>query len=120
LADIRSEDRKETVVADRIKGLDSSSIGAARSGGSPIEQIRASTPLGNAAGAPQPSVDSVNITDSARRLFALAQAVNAAPEIDSQRVAAYQQAIGAGQYTINPDRIADRLLQMEQDLVATY
>jgi anti-sigma28 factor (negative regulator of flagellin synthesis) len=29
-------------------------------------------------------------------------------------------AIGNGQYVINPDRIADRLLQMEQDLVAAH
>jgi negative regulator of flagellin synthesis FlgM len=105
-------------MADRIKGLDSSSVGAG-SGGA-IEQIRASAPLSTATSAPQPSVDSVNITDSARRLFALAQAVQDAPDVDTARVAELQQAIGNGQYTINPDRIADRLLQMEQDLVAAH
>jgi negative regulator of flagellin synthesis FlgM len=106
-------------VAERIKGLDSSSLGAS-STGSPIEQIRASTAVSSATSAPQPSVDSVNITDSARRLFALAQAVQAAPEVDAERVAELQQSIGNGQYTINPDRVADRLLQMEQDLVAAH
>ena len=106
-------------MADRIKGLDSSSLGASGSG-SPIEQIRASVAVSTATSAPQPSVDSVNITDSARRLFALAQAVQEAPEVDSERVAALQNAIGNGQYTINPDRVADRLLQMEQDLVAAH
>jgi len=106
-------------VADRIKGLDSSSVGAGGSGGA-IEQIRASTALSTATSAPQPSVDSVNITDSARRLFALAQAVQDAPDVDTARVAELQQAIGNGQYAINPDRIADRLLQMEQDLVAAH
>jgi len=106
------------VVTDRIKGLDSSSLGASNS--SPIEQIRASTAVSNATNAPLPAVDSVNITDSARRLFALAQAVHAAPEVDTQRVAALQQEIGNGQYVIHPDRIADRLLQMEQDLVAAH
>jgi negative regulator of flagellin synthesis FlgM len=106
-------------VAERIKGLDSSSVGAGSSG-SPIEQIRASTALSTATSAPQPSVDSVNITDSARRLFALAQAVQDSPDVDTERVAELQQAIGNGQYTINPDRIADRLLQMEQDLVAAH
>jgi negative regulator of flagellin synthesis FlgM len=106
-------------VADRIKGLDSSSVGAGGSGGA-IEQIRASSALSTATSAPQPSVDSVNITDSARRLFALAQAVQDAPDVDTARVAELQQAIGNGQYAINPDRIADRLLQMEQDLVAAH
>jgi negative regulator of flagellin synthesis FlgM len=106
-------------VADRIKGLDSSSLGPSSSG-SPVEQIRASTAVSTATSAPQPSVDSVNITDSARRMFALAQAVQEAPEVDTERVAALQNAIGNGQYTINPDRVADRLLQMEQDLVAAH
>jgi len=106
-------------VADRIKGLDSSSLGASSSG-SPIEQIRASTAVSTATSAPQPSVDSLNITDSARRLFALAQAVQDSPEIDTERVAAQHHAIASGQYTINPDRVADRLLQMEQDLVAAH
>jgi negative regulator of flagellin synthesis FlgM len=106
-------------VAGRIKGLDSSSLGASSSG-SPIEQIRASTALSTATSAPQPGVDSVNITDSARRLFALAQAVHDAPEVDAQRIAALQQAVGNGQYAINPNRIADRLLQMERDLVAAH
>jgi flagellar biosynthesis anti-sigma factor FlgM len=62
----------------------------------------------------------VNITDSARRLFALAQAGHDAPEVDAQRIAALQQALGKGQDSINPDRIADRLLQMEHDLVAAH
>jgi negative regulator of flagellin synthesis FlgM len=104
-------------VTGRIKGLDGSSLGASSSG-SPIEQIRASTAVSTATSAPQPGVDSVNITDSARRLFALAQAVQASPEVDTQRIAALQQAIGNGQYVIHPERVADRLLQMEQDLVA--
>ena len=106
-------------MTDRIKGLGSSSLGASSSG-TPVEQIRASTAPSSATAAPQPGVDSVNITDSARRLSALAQAVQSAPDVDSQRVAALQQAIGNGQYQISPERVADRLLQMEQDLVAAH
>ncbi len=98
-----------------IKGLDSGSVSAS-STGSPIEQVRASTAVSTPTSAPQPSVDSVNITDSARRLSALAQAVQDAPEVDTLRVAALQQSIGNGQYAINAERIADRLIQMEQDL----
>jgi negative regulator of flagellin synthesis FlgM len=106
-------------VTDRIKGLGSGSIGAS-GGGSPIEQIRASNAVSTATSAPQPGVDSVSITDSARRLLALAQAVQATPDVDAQRVAELQQSIGNGQYQIQPERIADRLLQMEQDLVAAH
>jgi flagellar biosynthesis anti-sigma factor FlgM len=65
-------------------------------------------------------VDSVNITDTARRLLALSQAVHDTPDVDSLRVAALQQSIGSGHYSINPGRIADRLLQMEHDLSSAH
>ena len=104
-------------MADRIKALNGSSISASNSG-SPIEQIRASTATSTSTSAAPPSVDSVQITDSARRLAALSQAVQNTPEVDSQRVAVLQQAIEGGQYSVNPQLIADRLLQFEQDLSA--
>jgi negative regulator of flagellin synthesis FlgM len=106
-------------VADRIKGLGSGSVSASGIG-SPIEQIRASTAVNTPTNAPQPSVDSVNITDTARRLLALSQAVHDTPEVDSLRVAVLQQSIGNGQYSINPGQIADRLLQMEHDLSSAH
>ena len=40
------------------------------------------------------------------------------PDIDAGRVAAVQQAIDSGQYTVSPERIAARLLQLEQDLAS--
>ena len=106
-------------MADRIKGLGSGAVGASGAG-SPIEQIRASTAISTPTNAPQPSVDSVNITDTARRLLALSQAVHDTPDVDSLRVAVLQQSISSGQYSINPGRIADRLLQMEHDLGSAH
>ena len=103
---------------NRIKGLDGGSIGPGSS--NPIETIRIS-PSVNPAGADSSSktqADSVHITQSARSLAALSQAVQDTPDIDSDRVAATQQALAAGTYTINPDRIASRMLQLEQDLNA--
>jgi negative regulator of flagellin synthesis FlgM len=105
-------------VPNRIKGMDGGSIGPGS--GNPIETIRISTPV-NPAGADSssnPPVDSVHITQSARSMAALSQAVHDTPDIDSGRVAAAQQALAAGTYTINPERIASRMLQLEQDLSA--
>jgi negative regulator of flagellin synthesis FlgM len=113
------EDCKESVVVDRIKGLDSGAIGSSSSG-SPVDQIRASTPVSTGTSAPQPGVDSVNITDTARRLLSLAQAVQSTPEVDVQRVADLQQSISNGQYAVHPGRIADRMLQMDQELAAAH
>jgi negative regulator of flagellin synthesis FlgM len=105
-------------VPNRIKGLDGGSIGPGSS--NPIETIRVATPV-NPAGtdsSAKPEADSVHITQSARALAALSQAVQDTPDVDTGRVAAVQQAIVAGTYKINPERIASRLLQLEQDLNA--
>lgn len=105
-------------MSNRIKGLDGGSIGPGNS--NPIETVRVSTPV-NPAGTDAPAntqADSVHITQSARSLAALSQAVQDTPEIDSGRVAVAQQAIAAGTYTINSERIASRMLQLEQDLSA--
>ncbi len=104
-------------MANRIKGLDGGSIGPGSS--NPIEKIRPSNAVGGAAtgeASPTVSKDSVDITPSARAMTSLSQAIKDTPDIDSGRVAAVQQAIDSGQYTINPGRIADRLVQLEQDL----
>jgi negative regulator of flagellin synthesis FlgM len=113
---MKIEERKETVVANRIKGLDGGSIGPGS--GNPIERISTAkpvTPAGTDA-SPAAETDSVHITQSARALASLSQAVQDSPDVDNARVAAVQQQIESGQYTVNPDRIASRLLQLEQDL----
>jgi flagellar biosynthesis anti-sigma factor FlgM len=38
------------------------------------------------------------------------------PEIDAARVTELRQAIERGQYRADPEKIADRLLQLERDL----
>jgi flagellar biosynthesis anti-sigma factor FlgM len=104
-------------VANRIKGLDGGSIGSGTSS-NPIEKIRVTgsvNPAG-AESAPVAQADSVHITQSARSLAMLSQAVHDTPDVDAGRVAAAQQAIGSGQYSINPHTIASRLMQLEQDL----
>ena len=103
---------------NRIKGLDGGSIGPGSS--NPIETIRVATPVSPAGtdSSANTQTDSVHITQSARALAALSQAVQDTPDVDAGRVAEVQQAIVAGTYTINPERIASRLLQLEQDLNA--
>jgi negative regulator of flagellin synthesis FlgM len=104
-------------VPNTIKGLGGGSIGPDAS--NPIEKIRGGTPVGPPAAdasSNPPAQDSVHITPSARLLASLSQAVNSTPDVNTSRVAAVQQAIAAGQYRINPERIANRLLQLEQDL----
>lgn len=105
---------------NRIKGMDGGSIGPDSS--NPIEKIRASTPANSGssgASAGTARSDSVHITDSARTLASLSEAVSSTPDVDTNRVAALQQAIATGVYQINPERIANKMLALEQDLGST-
>jgi negative regulator of flagellin synthesis FlgM len=102
---------------NRIKGSDSSVVDTGTSRA--IERLRPAAPVGSATtAAAAPPADSVNITDTARRLAALRDVVAGTPDIDGGRVAALSQAIEQGQYAADPRKIADRLLQLERDLAA--
>lgn len=57
-----------------------------------------------------------NITDAARTLAELEQTVRSLPIVDEARVAEISSSIQNGSYHIDSGRIADKLLQSEQDL----
>jgi negative regulator of flagellin synthesis FlgM len=60
----------------------------------------------------------VRITDQARQLAALEQALNEVPVVNEARVDAIRAALAEGRYEVNPERIADKLLRTEQELSA--
>ena len=62
--------------------------------------------------------NSVRITDQARQLAALEQAVQSMPIVNEARVTEIRLAIEEGRYEVDPERIADKLLRMDQDLQA--
>jgi negative regulator of flagellin synthesis FlgM len=105
-------------VANRISELGSGSVSSGTGGA--VEGILAPKPVGSAAsGSSAPSdgsTDRVHITDSARTVAALAQAVQDTPEVDGPRVSHLQQAIASGTYSLDADQVAARMLQLEQDL----
>ena len=73
-------------------------------------------PPGSASAASQPD-DQVKLTDSAR---ALQQAARPdASAIDPQRVERVRQALANGSYQINPGRIADKMMALEQQIGGT-
>ena len=99
----------------RIKGPDTSAVdtGASR----PVERLRRASPAGStSASTPSAQTESVSITDTARRLAVLQETIAGMPEVDAARVTELRQAIERGQYRTDPEKIADRLLQLERDL----
>ena len=58
----------------------------------------------------------VQLTGTARSLASIEQGLHAMPAIDEQRVAAVRQRLESGDYKIDPQRIADKMLHLESDL----
>jgi len=100
-------------VANKIGGFDSPPV---RTGGDrPVERadLRAKAEQGVAA---NPGDSSVTLTDAARRLAALERVIANVPDVDLARVAELRSAIESGRYTVDAERIASRLLDLERDL----
>lgn len=67
---------------------------------------------------PVASNSPVRITDQARQLAALEQAVHDLPAVNEARVAEIRLAIEEGRYEVAPERIAEKLMRMDRDLRA--
>lgn len=71
---------------------------------------------GSAAVSTAQTADHVTLTDSARSLQKIEEAVAKAPVVDAAKVAAVKQSISAGTYKIDAGRVASKLLQYERGL----
>ena len=64
----------------------------------------------------QSAGDAVSLTDVAAKLQALEKAVAASSAVDPGRVAALREVINSGNYEIDPQQIAEKLLDLEAKL----
>lgn len=60
--------------------------------------------------------DSVELTEQARLLRTAQQALSQLPEVDSAKVDALRERIASGEYTVDADLLAERLLEFETAL----
>jgi negative regulator of flagellin synthesis FlgM len=60
----------------------------------------------------------VRLTDSAVQLAALEKALAQVPDVDMRRVAEIRAQIDAGEYTVDSQKIATKLLELELSLAA--
>jgi len=103
-------------MANKISGLSSdpaASIGASHSAGKTRDPVTGGS---SAAAESSSGTGDVHITDSASQLASLEQAVRNLPAVDPARVAQFQTAIEQGTYTVQPQQVADQLMQFEQSL----
>jgi negative regulator of flagellin synthesis FlgM len=94
-----------------VNGVDPLDLGSTGQAGSPP----ASAP---AADAPA-SVDTADLTRTESLLSTISAATAALPTSDRARIAQLQQALSSGTYTVNPQQIADRLIEVDGQLPAS-
>jgi negative regulator of flagellin synthesis FlgM len=63
------------------------------------------------------SGDTVNITRSGLLMGKLEEVVQRTPVVDAERVAAIKDAIAAGTYEVDDQRVADKILKFERDVL---
>ncbi|MEO8315353.1 MAG: flagellar biosynthesis anti-sigma factor FlgM [Pseudomonadota bacterium] len=101
----------DSVVTSKITGVDAKAVRVAPSASAP----RRDQTAGKAASNPGPGTD-VQLTGAARSLAAMEQSLVAMPAVDEARVAAVKRRLDSGEYRIDAQRIADKLLHLESDL----
>jgi negative regulator of flagellin synthesis FlgM len=101
-------------VSTKISGTDVAQIASIGAG------VAAQRPKdASSEGTQRPAVtasDDVQITGTARQLSTLEQTIRELPVVNEARVAQLRTAVDQGTYTVNPDHVADRFLQMERVL----
>jgi negative regulator of flagellin synthesis FlgM len=86
-------------------------------GSAPVaDQSGSDAPAGTASVAASPATDHVTLTDSARSLQKIEEAIAKAPVVDTAKVATIKQAVSSGTYQIDSGRVADKLMQFERGL----
>jgi negative regulator of flagellin synthesis FlgM len=108
---------QEISVTNKISGI-STAEPVAKPTGSGSNSLVAdkSQAEGSSSAATAQTADHVTLTDSARSLQRIEEAVAKAPVVDAGKVAAVKQAISAGTYQIDAGRVAGKMLKYERGL----
>ena len=96
--------------------LDSVSTKGARSKPAAPSAPEAKTPAPDAAPASKGASDQVVLSQEAQTLGRLQAKINSSPDVDLDKVAEIRRAIAEGRFEINPERIAENMLN-QNDLL---
>ena len=67
-----------------------------------------------AAGKEAQATDDVSLSNQAKLLSKLESQMDTSPDVDTERVARIRQALAAGTYEIDAERVAERMLDQDQ------
>ena len=65
------------------------------------------------------TVSNIDVSETARTLAALENHIGTLPVVNESRVDAVRRAMDEGRYHVDPQRVADKMLRFEVDLLAT-
>jgi len=102
----------DILVPNKVNGVESKPVRVA-SAGAVHKRLEQSA---GKAGSSAASGSDVQLTGASRNLAAIEESLKAMPAVDELRVSAVKQRLSSGDYKIDPQRVADRLLSIERDL----
>lgn len=104
-------------MANKISGIDGRPVQVG--GAAPTSRVRDAASEGKKAADTTGSVSNIDVSDTARTLAALESHIGTLPVVNESRVDAVRRAMDEGRYHIDPQRVADKMLRFEVDLLAT-
>jgi negative regulator of flagellin synthesis FlgM len=107
---------QESSVGDKISGISTTEPVAKPSGSGSNGVVTDKSQAEGSAAATAQTGDHVTLTNSARSLQKIEEAVAKTPVVNADKVAAVKQAISSGTYTIDAGRVADKMLKYESGL----
>jgi negative regulator of flagellin synthesis FlgM len=102
-------------MANKISGIDGRPVQVG--GGAPVSKVRESTAEGRKT--ETTSTSNIDVSDTARTLAALENRIANTPVVNESRVEAVRRAVDEGRYQVDAQRVADKMLRFEGDLLAT-
>ena len=102
-------------MANKISGIDGRPVQVG--GGAPVSRVRDTTDGRKPETTNSPS--NIDVSDTARTLAALEAQIGTLPVVNENRVEAVRRALDEGRYHVDAQRVADKMLRFEGDLLAT-
>jgi negative regulator of flagellin synthesis FlgM len=102
-------------MANKISGIDGRPVQVG--GGAPVSRTRDAT-SGDRKAENTGTVSNIDVSDTARTLAALEDKITTLPVVNESRVDAVRRAMDEGRYHVDPQRVADKMMRFEVDLLA--
>jgi negative regulator of flagellin synthesis FlgM len=103
-------------MANKISGIDGRPVQVGS--GSPVARTRDSTTGDRKTESTSTTASNIDVSDAARTLASLESKISTFPVVNESRVDAVRRAMDEGRYHVDPQRVADKMMRFEVDLLA--